>query len=100
MTERNGCSFDQGPLGGRPSLTAFDHLDENLGESTIWNAYARLSEQGPAAYSPKYGGFWTITHAEVLAALRDYETSSSSYGRGSKALPLHFEREPVVASGR
>jgi cytochrome P450 len=86
-------------VGGCPAHdTRFDPYDPGLTEPTVWEAYARLHESGPVAWSSARGGFYILTgFAEVQAALRDPGVFSSAAGHriptdGTQtSIPIDFD---------
>ena len=56
------------------------YSDEFVAEP--WDDLARIRDAGPAVWLRRYG-VWTIArHDDVMAALRDHESYSSSHGVG------------------
>jgi cytochrome P450 len=77
----------------------FDHHSDEFAQDP-WSVYAELRDRCPVAYSPTYGGFWTIARYEDVAAVnRDEEHFSNQLpdllippnDSGGRLLPMHAD---------
>jgi cytochrome P450 len=62
-------------------LTEFDPWDRRITYDNIWGMYSAMRSETPVAFSPKWGGFWSLTRCDdVRSAAFDWRTFSSAAG--------------------
>ena len=78
-------------------IVEFDHMDQTMND-TFHERLGEIRDRLPVAYTPAHGGFWLISgYDEVHAAVRDWETFSSteasipSNHAGAKVLPVEVD---------